>query len=69
MLVHPTRRATDVSFNETQKITAFRPMYVLDRFFFSEFALTMVQVTWDEYSFMINGKRLMLFSGEVHPYR
>jgi len=44
-------------------------MYVLDRFFFSEFALTMVQVTWDEYSFMINGKRLMLFSGEVHPYR
>ena len=27
------------------------------------------KVTWDEYSYMINGKRLMLFSGEVHPYR
>ncbi|TFK43322.1 glycoside hydrolase family 35 protein [Crucibulum laeve] len=27
------------------------------------------QVTWDEYSFKINGERLMLFSGEVHPYR
>ena len=27
------------------------------------------QVTWDQYSFMINGERLMLFSGEVHPYR
>ncbi|PFH52549.1 glycoside hydrolase family 35 protein [Amanita thiersii Skay4041] len=26
-------------------------------------------VTWDEYSLMINGTRLMLFSGEVHPYR
>ncbi|KAF8165127.1 glycoside hydrolase family 35 protein [Crassisporium funariophilum] len=26
-------------------------------------------VTWDQYSYMINGKRLMLFSGEVHPYR
>ncbi|KAF9008853.1 glycoside hydrolase family 35 protein [Cyathus striatus] len=26
-------------------------------------------VTWDEYSFKINGKRLMIFSGEVHPYR
>ncbi|KAF8204850.1 glycoside hydrolase family 35 protein [Pholiota molesta] len=26
-------------------------------------------VTWDEYSFIINGERLMLFSGEVHPYR
>ncbi|KAF9526883.1 glycoside hydrolase family 35 protein [Crepidotus variabilis] len=26
-------------------------------------------VTWDKYSFFINGKRLMLFGGEVHPYR
>ncbi|GLB33461.1 putative beta-galactosidase, domain 3 [Lyophyllum shimeji] len=26
-------------------------------------------VTWDQYSLMINGKRLMVFSGEVHPYR
>ncbi|RDB20455.1 putative beta-galactosidase A [Hypsizygus marmoreus] len=26
-------------------------------------------VTWDEYSLKINGKRLMIFSGEVHPYR
>jgi hypothetical protein len=27
------------------------------------------QVTWDEYSVMINGTRLHIFSGEVHPYR
>ncbi|KAG6849633.1 hypothetical protein H0H93_006756 [Arthromyces matolae] len=26
-------------------------------------------VTWDEYSLLINGKRVMIFSGEVHPYR
>ncbi|TFK74453.1 glycoside hydrolase family 35 protein [Pluteus cervinus] len=26
-------------------------------------------VTWDEYSLKINGKRLYIFSGEVHPYR
>ncbi|KAG9316763.1 glycoside hydrolase family 35 protein [Chiua virens] len=26
-------------------------------------------VTWDEYSIMINGERLFLFSGEMHPYR
>ncbi|PPQ68771.1 hypothetical protein CVT24_007713 [Panaeolus cyanescens] len=26
-------------------------------------------VTWDEYSLKINGKRLMIFSGEIHPYR
>ncbi|KAJ7688379.1 glycoside hydrolase superfamily [Mycena rosella] len=26
-------------------------------------------VTWDEYSLMINGSRLNVFSGEVHPYR
>ncbi|KAF4619804.1 hypothetical protein D9613_005466 [Agrocybe pediades] len=26
-------------------------------------------VTWDQYSFKINGKRLAIFSGEVHPYR
>ncbi|KAF9526882.1 glycoside hydrolase family 35 protein [Crepidotus variabilis] len=26
-------------------------------------------VTWDKYSYFVNGKRLMLFSGEVHPYR
>ncbi|KIY45926.1 glycoside hydrolase family 35 protein [Fistulina hepatica ATCC 64428] len=26
-------------------------------------------ITWDEYSFMINGTRLYVFSGEVHPYR
>ncbi|KAG6830620.1 hypothetical protein H0H92_015712 [Tricholoma furcatifolium] len=28
-----------------------------------------IQVTWDEYSLLINGTRLMIFSGEVHPYR
>lgn len=27
------------------------------------------KVTWDQYSFYINGERLMLFSGEIHPYR
>ncbi|KZV90500.1 glycoside hydrolase family 35 protein [Exidia glandulosa HHB12029] len=26
-------------------------------------------VTWDEYSLLINGERIMIFSGEVHPYR
>ncbi|KXN86326.1 putative beta-galactosidase A, partial [Leucoagaricus sp. SymC.cos] len=26
-------------------------------------------VTWDEYSLKINGKRLMVFSGEIHPFR
>ncbi|KAG5733968.1 putative beta-galactosidase A [Termitomyces sp. T112] len=26
-------------------------------------------VTWDEYSLFINGKRVMIFSGEVHPFR
>ncbi|KAJ5682629.1 Glycoside hydrolase family 35 [Penicillium macrosclerotiorum] len=26
-------------------------------------------VTWDEHSLFINGERLMIFSGEVHPYR
>ncbi|KIJ67770.1 glycoside hydrolase family 35 protein [Hydnomerulius pinastri MD-312] len=26
-------------------------------------------VTWDEYSIMINGERMFLFSGEMHPYR
>ncbi|KAF5370168.1 hypothetical protein D9758_001409 [Tetrapyrgos nigripes] len=26
-------------------------------------------VTWDQYSFMINGKRIGLFGGEIHPYR
>ncbi|KAJ7283442.1 glycoside hydrolase family 35 protein [Mycena rebaudengoi] len=26
-------------------------------------------VTWDEYSLLINGERLAIFSGEVHPYR
>ncbi|KAF8211508.1 glycoside hydrolase family 35 protein [Mycena galopus ATCC 62051] len=26
-------------------------------------------VTWDEYSLIINGSRVNLFSGEVHPYR
>jgi hypothetical protein len=26
-------------------------------------------VTWDSHSVFINGKRLMLFSGEYHPYR
>lgn len=28
-----------------------------------------LQVTWDQYSLKINGKRLMIFSGEVHPFR
>ncbi|KAJ5392042.1 Glycoside hydrolase family 35 [Penicillium cosmopolitanum] len=26
-------------------------------------------VTWDEHSLFINGERLMVFSGEVHPFR
>ncbi|KAF9230278.1 glycoside hydrolase family 35 protein, partial [Melanogaster broomeanus] len=26
-------------------------------------------VTWDEYSIMINGERAFIFSGEMHPYR
>ncbi|KAJ7590547.1 glycoside hydrolase family 35 protein [Mycena floridula] len=26
-------------------------------------------VTWDQYSLLLNGKRLGIFSGEVHPYR
>ncbi|KAH8830554.1 glycoside hydrolase family 35 protein [Flagelloscypha sp. PMI_526] len=26
-------------------------------------------VTWDQYSLKINGERLFIFSGEVHPYR
>lgn len=26
-------------------------------------------VTWDEYSLKINGERVFIFSGEVHPYR
>ena len=26
-------------------------------------------VTWDDQSLFINGKRVMLFSGEIHPYR
>ncbi|KAJ7237206.1 glycoside hydrolase family 35 protein [Mycena haematopus] len=28
-----------------------------------------MQVTWDEYSLIINGSRVNVFSGEVHPYR
>jgi hypothetical protein len=26
-------------------------------------------VTWDEHSLFINGQRLMIFSGEFHPFR
>lgn len=26
-------------------------------------------VTWDQHSLFINGERIMIFSGEVHPYR
>ncbi|KAK6540670.1 hypothetical protein TWF694_008063 [Orbilia ellipsospora] len=26
-------------------------------------------VTWDKYSLSVNGKRVMLYSGEVHPFR
>ena len=26
-------------------------------------------VTWDEHSLFINGERLMIFSGEFHPFR
>ncbi|KAJ5774795.1 Glycoside hydrolase family 35 [Penicillium paradoxum] len=26
-------------------------------------------VTWDDKSFFVNGERIMLFSGEIHPYR
>lgn len=26
-------------------------------------------VTWDDHSLMINGERVMIFSGEVHPFR
>ncbi|KAJ7755659.1 hypothetical protein DFH07DRAFT_940794, partial [Mycena maculata] len=29
----------------------------------------MVVVTWDEYSLIINGSRVNVFSGDVHPYR
>ncbi|KAF5010992.1 hypothetical protein FDECE_2862 [Fusarium decemcellulare] len=47
---------------------------------FSDFALsafpqqdnsTQLQdsVTWDEYSILIRGERIMLYSGEVHPFR
>ncbi|KAJ5167175.1 beta-galactosidase A [Penicillium canariense] len=28
-----------------------------------------IKVTWDEHSLFVNGERLMVFSGEVHPYR
>lgn len=28
-----------------------------------------MQVTWDEYSLIVNGSRVDVFSGEVHPYR
>ena len=31
--------------------------------------LTFLQVTWDDKSLFINGERIMLFSGEVHPFR
>jgi beta-galactosidase len=27
------------------------------------------QVTWDEHSLLVNGKRIMFYSGEVHPFR
>jgi hypothetical protein len=26
-------------------------------------------VTWDDHSLFINGQRLMIFSGEIHPFR
>jgi beta-galactosidase GanA len=26
-------------------------------------------VTWDEHSLLVNGKRIMFYSGEVHPFR
>ncbi|KAL2838183.1 putative beta-galactosidase A [Aspergillus pseudoustus] len=32
-------------------------------------ALSQKYVTWDENSFFIDGERLMVFSGEVHPFR
>ncbi|KAJ5096819.1 hypothetical protein N7456_007540 [Penicillium angulare] len=32
-------------------------------------ALLQKYVTWDDKSLFINGERLMLFSGEIHPYR
>ncbi|GLI71901.1 hypothetical protein PoHVEF18_000068 [Penicillium ochrochloron] len=32
-------------------------------------ALLQKYVTWDEHSIFVNGERLMIFSGEVHPYR
>nr|GAT53820.1 glycoside hydrolase family 35 protein [Mycena chlorophos] len=31
--------------------------------------LNPVQVTWDEYSLFVNGTRVDIFGGEVHPYR
>jgi hypothetical protein len=27
------------------------------------------QVTWDEHSVLVNGKRIMFMSGEFHPFR
>jgi hypothetical protein len=27
------------------------------------------QVTWDKYSLSVNGERIMIYSGEFHPYR
>jgi beta-galactosidase GanA len=31
--------------------------------------LVTLQVTFDEHSLLINGKRIMFYSGEVHPFR
>lgn len=28
-----------------------------------------LQVTWDDKSLFVNGERIMLFSGEIHPFR
>lgn len=31
--------------------------------------LISLQVTWDDKSLFVNGERIMIFSGEVHPFR
>jgi beta-galactosidase GanA len=35
----------------------------------SPWPLVTSQVTWDEHSLLVNGKRIMFYSGEVHPFR
>lgn len=37
--------------------------------YFRHTKLIYVQVTYDEHSLMVYGERVMVFSGEFHPYR